>query len=130
MTAIATAPGDALQPADAFVQRALDTIHEFSYRDMSVPHLAQQLGVTPRTLQRRFAEARGRTVSEEISQSRVERARRLLRETRMSVKQVAFASGFTSPDRMTKVFRRLTGKTPSAYRASLAKNTAPRLQPE
>jgi 2,3-bisphosphoglycerate-independent phosphoglycerate mutase len=53
----------------------------------------------------------------------VERARRLLADTDMPLKSVAFAAGFSSAERMSKVFRRAERTTPAEYRR---KTVAPR----
>ena len=56
---------------------------------MSVNDIARQLPVTRRTLDRRFADAVGHSVLEEINTCRLSRAKRLLKATDLPVKIVA-----------------------------------------
>jgi AraC family transcriptional regulator len=48
--------------------------------------------------------------------ARVRRAQQLLVEGQLSVSDVAFATGFADQSHLTRVFRRLTGATPAAWR--------------
>ena len=47
---------------------------------------------------------------------RIERARRLLAETNMSIAQIAYLCGFSSQAHLTIAFRKLSGHTPGGYR--------------
>jgi len=109
-------PRDVATVEDRLVADALRLIWEQSQRAVTVGELSRQLPVTRRSLERRFREALGHTIHEEITRCRLERARRLLAKTDLSVKEVAAAAGFPSPDNMGRVFRRLEGTSPQAYR--------------
>lgn len=101
---------------DPLVNDAIELIWSHSHRKISVSAIAGALSTTRRTLIRRFNRAAGRTVSQEITRCRVERAKRLLRETNIPIKQIAFKVGFSSPERMSKVFRRELNTSPCLYR--------------
>ena len=74
------------------------------------------VGLSERSLRRRFAAATGMTWREYLLQSRLLRAMALLTEPGRSVLDVATAVGFASVSAFTRVFRRLTGETPTVYR--------------
>jgi len=101
---------------DSLIDRAIEFIWNRSHRRISVSAVADALPTTRRTLERRFRAATGRTVAQEIIGCRVERAKHLLRETNIPIKQIAFKVGFNSPERMSKVFRRELNTTPGSYR--------------
>lgn len=101
---------------DPVVQKALEIIWTHSHYPMSVGDIARQLPVTRRTLDRRFVEATGRSVLEEINVCRLSRAKRLLAETDQPVKTVAHLAGFTSTERMRVLFVEREGVSPTAYR--------------
>jgi AraC family transcriptional regulator len=48
---------------------------------------------------------------------RVERAKRLLRNERLSALAIALTLGFADASHFSKVFRRIVGVTPSGFRA-------------
>ncbi len=87
-----------------------------SHRNLSVHDIARELGIQRRTLSRHFLSARGRNVLEELTACRVARAQRMLRGTRLPVKRIAYAAGFSSPTHLAVVFRRELGTTPQEYR--------------
>ena len=58
----------------------------------------------------------GRTVVQAIAARRVEEARRLLLQTDASISDVAEAVGYSDYNYFTKIFRSVTGVTPSVYR--------------
>jgi AraC-like DNA-binding protein len=101
---------------DPIVQRALEIIWTHGNCPMSVSDIARQLPVTRRTLDRRFVEATGRSVLEEINACRLSRAKRLLSETDLPVKTVAHLAGFNSTERMRVLFIEREGTSPTIYR--------------
>jgi AraC-like DNA-binding protein len=101
---------------DPLVASALDMIWTHSHRAISVGYLLSQLPTTRRTLERRFKKACGRSINDEIIQCRLSRATRLLRETHLPVKTVAYLSGFGHPEKMRYAFENNLGQTPSNFR--------------
>ena len=113
---IAQGPQDVSVVRDRVVAEAMRLIWQQSHGPMTVDSLARQLPMTRRSLERRFQAAVGHGVYDEIVRCRLERAKRLLIGTDLSLKEVALAAGFTSADGMGRVFRRLEGLTPVEYR--------------
>ena len=101
---------------DAVVSQAMALIWTRGHRTISVEEIAESVGVTRRTLERRFRKAVGHPVVEEIIRSRLNRAKRLLQETGMSVKVVSQLSGFQSHERMRVAFVRHEGLPPFRFR--------------
>jgi AraC-like DNA-binding protein len=101
---------------DAVVSRAMAMIWTRGHRTISVDQIAEAVGVTRRTLERRFRKSIGHPVVEEIIRSRLNRAKRLLQETEMSVKVIAQLSGFPSEERMRVAFVRHEGMPPLRFR--------------
>lgn len=83
---------------------------------LTVPRMAAQVGVSARTLMRRFRKATGLTTTEYVQNLRVHRARELLESTVDSQQSVAWAVGYEDPGAFRAVFQKWTGLTPSAYR--------------
>ena len=55
-----------------------------------------------------------------LNEFRVNKARQLIADPRMSLKDVSTACGYSDSNYFTRVFKRITGQTPSEYRSSLA----------
>ncbi|MCP3382405.1 MULTISPECIES: AraC family transcriptional regulator [unclassified Bradyrhizobium] len=91
-------------------------------QDISVAGVAQELGVTPRYLQRLF-EADGRTFSSFLIEQRLKRAHRMLREPEFAerpVSSIAYDVGFGDLSYFNRSFRRAYGATPSDVRSGAA----------
>ncbi|QDU90428.1 Xylose operon regulatory protein [Pirellulimonas nuda] len=102
---------------DEIVAKALEIIwNGLQHAPLNVNEVAQQLPVTRRTLDRRFAACLGRSVLEEINLCRISRAKQLLSETDMLVKTISFVAGFPSRERMRLLFLKEEGLSPSDYR--------------
>lgn len=101
---------------DPSVAAALRAIWAGSGRPLKVSSILQGVPTSRRTLERRFREALGRTLHDEIRRAHVEQAKRLLVETRESLKVVASRAGFSDPQQFSRVFRSSEGLTPQRYR--------------
>ena len=109
---------DAYAADDPLVARALRFMAEHSHEPIQVKHAAMEEATPRRTLKRRSQVSVGRTIAAEIARLRVERAKRRLVETDDSMKVVALDSGFRNADHFYKVFTRIEGTPPTAYRES------------
>ena len=101
---------------DPRLANAIEFIWTSSHRPIRIRDVAQAAGMIPRTLERYFKVAHPRRVREEIELSRIFRARNLLRQTKMSAKEIAYTCGFGNSRQMIEVFHRLEKVTPSEYR--------------
>lgn len=107
---------DILMVSDPDVARALGIIRERAGRGLQVTELAAAVALSRRALEKRFQQAIQRTPKEEILRVQIERAKQFLRQTSLSVEQVAHRSGFRSFKYFARAFRREARVTPRAYR--------------
>ncbi|MFO1047099.1 MAG: GlxA family transcriptional regulator [Geminicoccaceae bacterium] len=80
--------------------------------------VARQAGVSVRHLDRLFASKLGTTWHAAYLKLRLRQAARLLRQSPLSLAQVAFATGFSSASQFSRAFRSTYGRPPGAWRAS------------
>lgn len=98
------------------VAAAIRFIRENSHRPIDVSDVLKEVPVSRRWLERRVVEAIGTTLAAEIRRTRIERAKRLLAQTDLSIGDVARHSGFTELRHMEHCFRKELGLTPSQFR--------------
>lgn len=108
---------DHLATDDVQVAKAVRLIRSDAVSGLTVEALCRQLGMSRRTLERRFHAVLGTTPKEELLSEKIRHAGNLLATTPLSVQQVAFQSGFTDPLYFSTAFKRSTGKSPRAWRA-------------
>ncbi len=116
-TAPAGTPGvpDATHPA---VARVVSIIQRDLHRPLRAAALAAEVGVSQNHLARLFRAAHGCTIPAWILRRRIELARLLLTTTDLPVKAIGHRVGLPDPQHFNKQCRRLTGRSPSAIRAS------------
>ena len=88
--------------------------------NLQLRDLAAVVGVSTRTLTRRFAKEVGESPARWVAQRRVEQARTLLETTTLPVAVIAARCGFNSPLTLRISFRSILGINPKDYRAAFA----------
>ena len=83
---------------------------------LRVEQVAASVFLSPDRFTEVFARTMGRTPRDYIRHLRVERARRLLETTALSVSEVGQQAGFGEAAYFTRVFRAATGMTPTEFR--------------
>lgn len=107
-----------IEQNDELVSSALSFIEQSAHRPISVDEITSRLPTSRKTLERRVRLATGQTILQHIHSARIERAKRLLRETDISIDRIAELCGFSNSTNFGQVFKRLTHKTPTGYRKS------------
>ena len=87
---------------------------------LSITAMAERSGLGQRTFLRRFQAATGQNPVNYLQQLRVNAARQLLELTARPVDQIAWQVGYEDSSAFHKVFRRVVGLTPGAYRLRFA----------
>jgi AraC-like DNA-binding protein len=97
--------------------RAKDRIDAASHEEWPVQRLARVSGVSQAHFSRSFKEAFGVPPHRYLLSRRVERAKALLRDTDIAITEIAFETGWGSMGTFGRVFRDITGESPSELRA-------------
>lgn len=105
-----------LEPATDRIRRVLGHIHRNLGRDLSVEELAEIAHLSPRQFSRLFRQETGQSPAKAVESLRLETARRLLRDSALSLDAVAREAGFSDRDRMCRAFMRNGGQPPSVLR--------------
>lgn len=82
----------------------------------SLAHLANVTATHPRTLQRRFLQATGLSITQYVQHLRIERATYALATTQDSFEKIAHSVGYDDPTTLRRLIRRETGISPAEHR--------------
>jgi len=93
-------------------------IEEHSGEELSLRRVAKAVNVHPNYLSERFKHVTGMKFVEYIARTRFEAACRLLHDGDLRISDIAFAAGFQSLSQFNRVFKRLSGKSPTQFRAA------------
>lgn len=94
----------------------LETMETAIEQPLDRATLARLGGVSPRHLDRLFAQELGRGFLETYRLIRLTHARRLLEQSSLSISGIAFATGFSSASHFSRACKAILGQPPSAFR--------------
>lgn len=105
--------------ADWRVRRALDYIHAHLTDPIDLPMIAAAAATSHYHLSRSFREATGYTIWRYVLSRRARRAQVLIRESGLSLTEVAYASGFETYSSFVAAIRQEFGTTPMAFKRGI-----------
>lgn len=103
--------------ANPILRRAVTYIeNNLSDSGMSTTLICDELEINSQRLNRMFQSAYNMSVVDFLNKLRVEKAKRLLSDTGLTIAEIAESVGYTTPATLTRNFRKLEGLTPTEYR--------------
>lgn len=98
------------------VRQSIEYIRQHLEEELSIQKVAQNSGYSASWIEKNFIKFTGEGIFAHIQRLRIDKAKQLLRETSLSVSEIAYEVGYNSHARFTLAFVRLTGMPPSRYR--------------
>ena len=99
------------------ISQAKVMIHD-QYATISPEEVASKLCLSYSSFRKTFKEYTGFSPARFINEVRMSKAKELLTNTSMSIKEVAYSVGYNNHDYFFTAFRHVTGQTPAEYRAA------------
>lgn len=99
-----------------WLARAVELIRASFRQNLTIGGVAAEVGIHPFHLSRVFRQFHRESVGEFVNRLRVQFACGELADPARSLADVALAAGFSDQSHFTRVFRRVTGVTPGAFR--------------
>ncbi|ABK76117.1 AraC family transcriptional regulator [Mycolicibacterium smegmatis] len=112
--------GKSVQMLDQGQQRRLvEFLHDSLDERIDLRTAANIVGMNVRDFRPAFAQAFHTTLYQFVLDQRIKRAKALLASTALTMTEISFTVGFSSPSHFATTFKQRVGVTPSAYRAHL-----------
>jgi LacI family transcriptional regulator len=108
---------DVVAVADRHISAAVRYIREHACEGISVADVLQQVPLSRRVLETRFQKLLDRSPHAQILAVKLDRVKRLLADTNLSLAAIAERTGFKHVEYLSVAFKRQTGVTASDYRA-------------
>lgn len=97
----------------------LDYIHEnFQNSELNLDLIAHQTGINQRLISENISIQFNCNVKTYINQIRINEAQRLLKETGLNISEIAYKVGFSSPSNFNRVFKKISGISPTEFMQS------------
>ena len=106
---------------DDQLRRAIDYIHDHIGEALDLASISQAAGLSAFHFARLFKAATGDSPFQFVTRTRMERAKELLRKTRLPIADIAERLGYQQPSHFSGRFRSLLGCSPDAYRKSIGR---------
>ncbi len=106
-------------PEPPMVTRAKQYIEEHQSEDLSLTQVARAVNASTFYFCKVFKKATGINFTDYVSRVRIERAKNLALNPNLRISEIAFEVGFQSLTHFNRVFKKITGMSPTAYRAQL-----------
>lgn len=108
------------QKENPVVTKAKAYIEAHLSDEISLEQTADEAGVNPFYLSKIFKEETGGNFIDYVNFHRLEKARKLLKEGELSIKEISWECGYSDQNYFSKIFRRKFGITPTEYKNSLS----------
>jgi two-component system response regulator YesN len=107
-----------LRRSNAFpfpLAKAVEYIRNHYAEELTLNSAAEAAGVSSAYLSRLFSEHFRTSFIDYLTELRIEKGEKLIRESGKSVKEIAFAVGYQDPNYFSKIFRKLRGQSPTEF---------------
>ncbi|WP_059049844.1 response regulator [Paenibacillus senegalimassiliensis] len=98
------------------VERIRQVIGAKYGEDLSIEKIAEEVFLSPTYMCFFYKQETGETVVEYLTKVRMEKAKEMLRDPAIKFYEIASKVGYMNPSYFSKLFKKHTGVTPSAYR--------------
>jgi AraC-like DNA-binding protein len=105
------------------IWKARKFIEQHSAEELSLTKVAKAVNISANYLSEKFKKVTGVNFVYYIARTRIEKARALLEDVDLRISEIAFAVGFQSLSQFNRVFKTLSGKSPTEFRGSLRKRS-------
>ena len=104
---------------NGIISEALDYISKNYNKDISLDDVARELNMSYHYFSKFFKDTIGKNFVDYLTELRIEKSKELLKNNNISIKEICYEIGYHDPNYFSKIFRKVTGMTPTDYRTSI-----------
>ena len=97
------------------LKQIIDYINAYLDRDLSLKELSSVVEMSPQYFSQLFKQSTGITPHQYVIRCRIEQAKRLIEQRKLSLAEIAIQVGFVDQSHLHRHFKRLVGVTPKNY---------------
>lgn len=101
------------------ISKAKTYIHDHYRESVSLEDVAEYVELTPTYFTKLFKDQTQQTFIDYVTDYRIEKSKELLRQTNLSLKEIAYEVGYKDPNYYSRVFKKWTNLSPKQFRSTL-----------
>lgn len=101
---------------NTIIEKANRYLEQNFGREISLEEVAREVNLSPYYFSRFYKEETGTNFSDRLTEIRMEKAKELLKKEEYSIKDVCYMTGYMEPNYFSKIFKKVTGVTPTEYK--------------
>ena len=101
------------------IGKAKEYIKQKFSKDISLEEVAKHVDISSYYFSKLFKEEEEMNFIDYLTNLRIEKAKQMLMENDVSIKEVCIESGYTDPNYFSRIFKKVVGRTPTEYREGI-----------
>ncbi|MCR5105107.1 MAG: response regulator [Eubacterium sp.] len=102
--------------SNGIIDRAKEYIMTHYQKDISLDDVSREIDISPYYFSKLFKEATGDNFIEYLTNLRIDKAKDLLDNTELSMKEICVQVGYANPNYFSRIFKKNVGVTPTEYK--------------
>lgn len=98
---------------------AIRYMDENFHKNISLDDVAKEMNMSYHYFSKFFKDSTGKNFVDYLTELRIEKAKEILKEASINVKEVCDKVGYSDPNYFSKIFKKVTGMTPTEYRNNI-----------
>lgn len=104
------------EQTSGLISKAKAYIEKNYNKDISLDEVSRSVDISPYYFSKLFKEETGENFIEYLTNIRIEKAKKLLLYSDMSIKNICIDTGYSDPNYFSRIFKKQVGLTPTEYR--------------
>lgn len=102
--------------SQSIVAKAISYLDKNFNKDISLDEVSREVNINPYYFSKRFKEETGVNFIDYLTGMRIRKAKELLENPELSIKEICTRSGYSDPNYFSRIFKKIENVTPSEYR--------------
>jgi len=102
---------------DGIIPKVLEYLNNNYHKEINLADAARYVNLSYHYFSKIFKDEAGKNFSDYLTELRIEKSMGFLKDHKISIKEVCFKIGYNDPNYYCKIFKKVTGMTPTEYRA-------------
>lgn len=102
--------------SESIVAKAVSYLNDNYRKDISLDDVSREVNINPYYFSKRFKEETGVNFIDFLTNIRIKKAKELLEDPKLSIKEICTMSGYSDPNYFSRIFKKIENVTPSEYR--------------